>query len=39
MKKQELKKERSWLEEENKEIRGIDKKIEELLRMMREAEE
>jgi hypothetical protein len=39
MKKQELKKERSWLEEENKEIRGIDKKIEKLLRMMREAEE
>ena len=39
MKKQELKKERSWLEEEKKEIRGIDKKIEELLRMMREAEE
>jgi hypothetical protein len=34
-----VKKERSWLEEEREEIKGIERKIEEVLGLMREAEE
>ncbi len=34
-----MKKERSWLEEEREEIKGIERKIEEVLGLMREAEE
>jgi t-SNARE complex subunit (syntaxin) len=34
-----VKKERSWLEEEREEIKRIERKIEEVLGLMREAEE
>ena len=34
-----MKKERSWLEEEREEIKRIERKIEEVLGLMREAEE
>ncbi len=34
-----MKKERSWVEEEREEIKRIEKKIEEVLGLMREAEE